>query len=695
MLFRSPAAAPHAPALRLPGRRGVAASQADRTAPAPSSPRTRRIAIVGISGQYPGAVDLDAFWDNLRQGRDSVDEIPGNRWSLDGFYEPDEHAAVAAGKSYCKRGGFLDRFAEFDPLFFGIAPREALNMDPQERLFLQTAWNALENAGLTREALRRRFDRRVGVFAGITRAGYNLYRADADPAVKFWPRTSFGSVANRLSYLLDIEGPSLPVDTMCSSSLTALHEACEHILNGDCRAAIAGGVNLFLHPTSYIDMSSQHMLSKDGRCRSFGEGANGFVPGEGVGVVVLRPLEDAERDGDVIHGVIIATGINHGGKTNGYTVPNPTAQAALVREAIDRAGIDAGAIGYIEAHGTGTDLGDPIEIAGLEQAFAPDAVEPGHCAIGSVKSNIGHLEAAAGIAGLTKVLLQFRHGQIAPSLHAERTNPNIRFERTPFALNRTLTPWARPVVDGVAQARIAGVSSFGAGGANAHVLVEEHLPASGHGAAALDVSPRTGVFPVSAKTPEQLRQRARDLLDALRDGRVAGGCAEVAHTLQTGREAMEARACFLAPDLATLATRLEAFVGDAGVRDGIFVARQDGAAAPASTRRAIDPAVVEGWLARGETDELARAWVDGAAIDWAAPWQGSGVRRVELPGYPFAREAFWIDDVVRPAGAQDRPQPQPPGDLQRAAAIIDGIDAAAIAPEQGVRLLRALLGNPA
>jgi amino acid adenylation domain-containing protein len=426
-----------------------------------SEQRFEPIAIIGISGLYPQAPTLEQYWENLKSGKNCITEIPPERWSLDSFYEPTD----AIGKSYSKWGGFLDSFANFDPLFFNISPKDAKQMDPQERLFLQTSWQAMENAGYTRSMLKEIYQKRVGVFAGITRSEFNMYGY----------YTSFSSVANRLSFFLDIQGPSMPVDTMCSSSLTAIHEACQYIHSGDCQLAFAGGVNLYLHPSGYVSLCSQKMLSQDGLCKSFGLGGDGFVPGEGVGVVILKRLSAAIADRDSIHAVIRATHVNHGGKTNGYTVPNPTAQADLIRHTLDKAGLTADQISYVEAHGTGTELGDPIEIAGLTQAFQKDTQATGFCKIGSVKSNIGHLESAAGIAGLTKIILQMKHGQIAPSLHAQTLNPNIRFETTPFVVNQTLTDWEQPMCNGKRAPRRAGISSFGAGGSNAHIIVEEYL----------------------------------------------------------------------------------------------------------------------------------------------------------------------------------------------------------------------------
>ena len=470
------------------------------------------IAIIGISGRYAGAEDLEEFWRALVEGRDLVREIPPERWDLKGFFEEDPGLAVESGKSYSKWGGFIEGFADFDPLFFRLAPRDAAAMDPQERLFLLACWHACEDAGYT----RARLGSSVGVFAGITKTGYALhgpFRTPTGGMVR--PTTSFSSAANRVSHLFNFSGPSMPVDTMCSSSLAAIHEACRHLLAGECEVALAGGVNLYLHPSNYVELCASRMLSPDGRCRSFGAGANGFVPGEGVGCVVLKPLSKAVADGDRIHAVIRGSAVNHGGQTNGYTVPNPAAQRDVIRLSLERAGLSADAVTYVEAHGTGTELGDPIEIAGLAQAFG----RGGQCAIGSVKSNMGHAEAAAGIAGLTKVLLQMRHQIIVPTLHADELNPNLKLAGTPFTLQRCLAEWRPSASTGT---RIAGVSSFGAGGSNAHIIVEEWpTRATTHDGRRVPIL-------LSAKDPDALRRMAERLLRFLD----APGCIDFAEIVK-------------------------------------------------------------------------------------------------------------------------------------------------------------------
>lgn len=604
--------------------------------------RQEPVAIIGISGIYPQAATLDRFWNNLASGTNCVGEIPPERWPLDGFYVADVEQAVAQGKSYSKWGGFIEEFAQFEPLFFNISPREALNMDPQERLFLQESWRAMEDAGYTRRDLKHRFQGKVGVFAGITKTGFDLYATpSASVSEGFFPRTSFSSVANRVSYHLDLCGPSLPIDTMCSSSLTAIHEACEYINRGECELAFAGGVNLYLHPSTYTWLSSQQMLSRDGLCRSFGAGGNGYVPGEGVGVVLLKPLSGALRDNDNIHGIILATHVNHGGKANGYTVPSPRAQGELIRQALQKAGIRSDDISYVEAHGTGTELGDPIEISGLQQAFATRSDAAGPCWVGSAKSNIGHLEAAAGVAGLTKVLLQMKHQAIAPSLHAAELNPNIDFDKTAFRVNRNLSAWLNR--DGAP--RIAGISSFGAGGANAHIIVQEFRAEAA--SQPVRASDEQYAIVLSARTSEQLRHRARDLSSFVQAAQGTIDLGALAYTLQVGREAMSLRLGVLVSSVDQLIDRLQGWL--AGARD-IEDVYQDSAESHKETLRLLDgdedfQATLDRWLARRKFSKLLKLWTQGLEVSWEKSYEAARPRRMALPTYPFSKERYWIDAV--------------------------------------------------
>jgi len=628
---------PHDSADRHAARRTGAASRQGT----PDGARREPIAIIGISGRYPQAATLDAFWQNLLAGRDCISEIPAERWPLAGFYTDDMLAAVQQGQSYSKWGGFVAGFADFDPLFFNISPREAIQIDPQERLFIEACWEVLEDAGYTRAALLSRHGGRVGVFAGVTKTGFDRYgpQLRRQGALVF-PQTSFSSLANRVSYLMDFRGPSMPIDTMCSSSLTAIHEACEHLYQNACELAIAGGVNLYLHPSSYVELCQRQMLAQDGRCRSFGSGGSGFVPGEGVGCVLLKPLARAQADGDQIYAVIRATSINHGGKTNGYTVPNPSAHAALIRAALDQAGVHPRTISYIEAHGTGTALGDPVEIAGLTEVFREQTADRQFCAIGSVKSNIGHLEAAAGMAGVTKVILQLRHAQLVPSLHADELNPNIDFANTPFVVQREAAQWQPPSVTIAGETRtyprIAGVSAFGAGGANAHVILEEYV---------LDSAPPAAepaqplLIPLSARNVAALHEYAQKLLAFIE--RPGIDLAALAYTLQTGREAMEERLCLLVATRAQLAERLRAFIAGepiTGVYRGRVKANHEALAALDADPKLQQ--LISSWIGRGALEQLAALWVKGLPLDWEQLYSNPP-RRISLPTYPFTRKRYW------------------------------------------------------
>ena len=625
--------------IRLRGRCRVAEAE-------PAAVR-EPIAIVGVSGRYPESPDLRAFWHNLRDGRDCIVEVPRERWDWRDYYSEDRSEK---GRHFSKWGGFIEGVDAFDARFFNISPVEAENIDPQERLFLEHAWHAIEDAGYTREALRianandpdgRDLPAQVGVYAGAMYGEYQLFGAEASLAGE---RMGFASnpasIANRVSYFLNVHGPSMTVDTMCSSSLTAIHLACQDLRLGRTALGIAGGVNVTIHPNKYLMLSAGQFISGDGHCQSFGEGGDGYIPGEGVGVVVLKRVSDARRDGDRIHALIRGTSLSHGGKTNGFTVPNPQAQASAIRQALRDAEIDPRHIGYIEAHGTGTKLGDPIEIAALAKVFQESTPETGFCAIGSVKSNIGHAEAAAGIAGLTKVLLQLRYRQIVPSLHSARLNPHIDFASTPFVVNQTLRPWEAPTVEGRRLPRIAGISSFGAGGSNAHVIVEE-APQP----AVVDAQ-GPQLFPVSARNAAQLRQKLEDLLAFLEDESQADlSPVSLAWTLQHGREAMDHRWIARADDRAGLIGLLKDWLANGNARDTWHDdARAHRDAMSVRARDEADVALQRLVDAR-DFDAVAAQWVRSARPDWSR-LHPRRPALVSLPGYPFARQRYWRDPAA-------------------------------------------------
>ncbi|WP_158942674.1 SDR family NAD(P)-dependent oxidoreductase, partial [Streptomyces sp. ERV7] len=619
----------------------------------PTTPRSAAldIAVVGLSGRYPEARDLAEYWANLRDGRDCVVEVPQDRWDWRDHYSEDR---TAPGRHYSKWGGFIAEVDRFDPLFFNISPHEADYLDPQERLFLEHAWTALEDAGHTREQLRR-LGGRVGVYAGVMWGQYQLLFPGGG-APRGNPNalgSSYASVANRVSFVMNLHGPSMTVDTMCSSSLTAIELACRDLRQGRTKLAFAGGVNVTVHPNKYLSLSAGQFISSKGHCESFGIGGDGYIPGEGVGVVLLKPLRDAERDGDHIYGVIKGSGVSHGGRTNGYTVPNPRAQEAAISDALDEAGVDPRAISYVEAHGTGTKLGDPIEITGLSQAFgaATASADTQYCHLGSAKSNIGHCESAAGIAGLTKVLLQLRHGQIAPSLHSRTLNPNIDFSGTPFVVNQELRAWERPVVDGEVRPRLAGISSFGAGGSNAHLLVEEYVESAASAARrpGTSSSGQPLLYPLSAKDEDRLRAYAARLLRFVRESAESPDAvapADLAYTLQTGREAMDARLAVVADSFASLADCLERYLAAEGdvedlVHGSVKAGREALSLIPAEELARTTDRLAE----RGDLPRIAELWVRGASLDWQKLYSGAyAPRRVSAPTYPFARDRHWVPE---------------------------------------------------
>ncbi|MEE8056697.1 MAG: SDR family NAD(P)-dependent oxidoreductase [Pseudomonadales bacterium] len=607
------------------------------------------IAIIGLSGKYPQAENLEAYWHNLREGKDCITEIPAERWDWRDYYTEDRSQA---GRHYSKWGGFIADVDKFDPLFFNISPREAELMDPQERLFLEHVWMAMEDAGYARSVLQisREDDLpgQVGVYAGVMYSEYQLLGAES--SLQGQPMAAGGvnaSIANRVSYFLNLYGPSLTVDTMCSSSLTSIHLACQDLKQGRTDLGIAGGVNISIHPNKYLLLSAGQFISSRGHCESFGKGGEGYIPGEGVGVVLLKRLSEAVRDEDSIYGVIKGSAVNHGGKTNGYTVPNPNAQQRVISQALKEAQINPRTISYIEAHGTGTKLGDPIEITGLVKAFSQSTDEKQYCAIGSAKSNIGHCESAAGIAGLTKVLLQMRHGQLVPSLHSEVLNPNIDFENTPFVVNQALKDWQAPTLDGKNYPRIAGISSFGAGGSNAHLIIEEYVEKAAEERLGIEVS-SPYLIVLSAKNEERLSAAANNLKAyiANNEERTTRKLSDIAYTLQVGREAMEERLGLIVTSQEELQEKLQAYlVGEDSIEDLYRgqVKRNKDTLAVFTADEELQEAIGK-WIQRGKYAKLLDLWVKGLVFDWNKLYGGSKPRRISLPTYPFAKERYWVPE---------------------------------------------------
>jgi phthiocerol/phenolphthiocerol synthesis type-I polyketide synthase E len=489
---------------------------ADRFAQASRLARAEPVAVVGMGCRFPGDVHgLDSYWQLLVEGRDAITEVPTDRWDAHSLYDPDPSTP---GRMNTKWGGFLSDIADFDAEFFGITPREAEAMDPQQRLLLEVTWEALEHAGIAPDSLS---ETRTAVMMGVY---YNEYRfelaANSEFIGRYWATGNAHSVTvGRISYLLGLRGPAMAIDTACSSSLVAVHEACQSLRMRESDVALAGGVSLILRPETQLALSAWGMFSPHGKCRSFDAGADGFVRGEGCGVVVLKRLTDAVRDGDRVLAVVRGSAINQDGRSNGLTAPNASSQCDLIKAALRNADVTAGSVSYVETHGTGTTLGDPIEFDALAQIYGRG---DGECALGAVKTNIGHLEAAAGIAGFIKAALALRHGHIPPNLNFVDWNPVIDASGTRLFVPTTNAAW--PATD---RPRRAAVSSFGFGGTNAHVVLEQCPDADAAPAPESSVT----TLEVSAKTPVRLATWAATLADWLEGAGAAVPLADVAETL--------------------------------------------------------------------------------------------------------------------------------------------------------------------
>jgi phthiocerol/phenolphthiocerol synthesis type-I polyketide synthase C len=486
---------------------------------------TEPIAIVGIGCRFPGAEDPEAFWRLLHGGIDAITEVPAGRWDINAYYNPNPGAT---GKMSTRWGGFLQHVDQFDPHFFGISPWEAGRMDPQQRLLLEVAWEALENAG---QAPHRLAGSQTGVFIGISGVDYSQLQisyGDFPFDVDAYAGTgnAHSVAANRLSYLLDLRGPSLAVDTACSSSLVAIHLACQSLLSGESTLALAGGVNLILFPALTVSFSQARMMASDGRCKTFDARADGYVRGEGCGIVVLKRFSTALRDGDHIYALLRGSAVNQDGRTAGITAPNGLAQQAVIRQALLQAGIAAEQLSYIETHGTGTALGDPIEVKAIAGVMGEARSGDQQSVLGSVKANIGHLEAAAGVASLIKVLLCLKYGEIPAQLHFEKLNPLISLEKTRLVISSQRRPW--PSLE---QPRFAGVSSFGFGGTNAHLVLEE---APRREPADNEIERPLHVLTLSAKSASTLKELARRYEDHLAT-HPAESLADVCFSANAGR----------------------------------------------------------------------------------------------------------------------------------------------------------------
>lgn len=585
--------------------RDVETVQSSNVAQTESRNPSSDIAVIGIGCRFPGANGPMAFWNLLRDGVDAISEVPADRWDVDDYFDPDINKP---GTMNTRWGGFLKEVDRFDRGFFGISPREAERMDPQQRLLLETAWEALEDAG---QNVDRLAGRPVGVFVGISANDYGRMQGDSASLDAYVGTGNALSIAaNRLSYAFDFRGPSMAIDTACSSSLVAIHLAAQSLKRGETELAIAGGVNLILSPELTVNFTRAGMMAPDGRCKAFDAAANGYVRGEGCGVVVLKPLAQAQADGDPINAVIRGSAVNQDGRSNGLTAPNRPAQEAVLRAAYQDAGIQPADIDAIEAHGTGTSLGDPIEALALGSVLAEGRPNDRPALLGSVKSNIGHLESAAGVAGFIKMALALKNGELPPTLHFREANPHIPFAQLPLRVATDRQPWPNR------QRSIrAGVSSFGFGGTNAHVVLEQFVH---HAVEQQSTSPlesgHAQIVPLSARSAEALNDVARDWIDrfADRDVRID----HIAFTAANRRTHHDHRLAVVAHSSKELCENLQAWI-DGNARTGT----SEGRRSPSRKPRVA-------WLFAGQGSQ----------------WIGMG--RQLFVGQPVFREAIERCDAI-------------------------------------------------
>ena len=599
------------------------------------------IAIIGLDGRYPMANDLETFWANLTQGKSAITEMPQDR--------------MTNGNSGTRWGGFIDDVDQFDPLFFNISPGEAAMLDPQVRLFMETVWHTLEDAGYTAQDLAQCHEthgERVGVFVGCM---YQQYPWIAkDPYIGgILSNMSYWSLANRISYALNFKGPSIAVDTACSSSLMAVHMACESIKRNECTLAIAGGVNLNLHPSKFQALDQMMMLEKGKLSRPLGQGS-GYLPGEGVGALLLKPVSKAVADGDHIYGLIKGSAINHVGRSAGFTTPSAKEHEALVVSAIKNTGLDPETIGWIEVAANGSPLGDAIEMSGLINAFKRFTNKPQFCGIGSVKSNIGHLEAASGISQITKVLLQMRYQKRVPSINAEPLNPDIELNGSAFKLQTELSEWDQMLTgsgDRMEKTpRRAGVSSLGAGGSNVFLVLEEYENPTPSPRAD---SQRPYLFVFSARNSDRLITYIKKIADFVE--RNESLClADVAYTLQVGRQALKTRLAIVAYDRDDLLNKCKAVaagspaIGIDGVYEG--PGQLGDSELESITSDYVGDKVIAAVLEQGDWDRMAMLWCKGFKVDWQKYHKGKPLSRISLPTYPFERRRCWLNDVDQETG---------------------------------------------
>lgn len=595
--------------------------------------RTDDIAIIGVSGRFADAENVDHFWENLKNSKNSIVDIPIERWDNEPHFDPDHQKWDKTSNNW---GGFMQHVDLFDSLFFNISGHEAKQMDPQQRVFLEESWRALEDAGYATEKIS---NQRCGVYVGVAKGDYVAKMQELGMptgAQSFWGNES-SILAARISYHLNLKGPAIAIDTACSSSLVAVHMACQSLLSGECELALAGGVFIYTTPEFIKVASSGGMLSPEGQCKTFDNHADGFVPGEAAGTIVLKRLREAERDGDQIYGIIKGSHINQDGKTNGITAPSSTSQTEVEQAVYDEFGIHPESIQYIEAHGTGTKLGDPIEIAALTNTFRKYTKKVQFCGIGSVKTNIGHTAAASGVTNIIKLLMAFKHQQLPSSLNFNTPNEHIDFKKSPFFVNDTLRDWD---VTGD-QPRRAATSSFGFSGTNAHMVLEEY---PGRHLSKTQESPFY-VIPLSAKTDTALQHKMKDLAYWLETDGKDARLEDLSYTLAVRRSHFSERTAWVVKSTEELIN----YLGD---DETVITEQETDVELNINNEQLIDyelmikklnettsPSQIKTYL-----NQLAHVFKQGSDVNWGKLFQHNRYHVLSLPTYPFEGIRYWIDE---------------------------------------------------
>jgi malonyl CoA-acyl carrier protein transacylase len=577
------------------------------------------IAVIGIGGVFPGCNDVNDLWKHLINGENLITEIPEHRWDWRKFQN---NAFEGSNYNACSWGGFCEDFRYFDFGFFGISREEAEAMDPQQKKLLEVVWNTFYDAGYSPLHYR---GKQVGVFMGVSSTDFADLIKHRKDSFNSYSATgaSLSLLPNRISYFYDFHGPSEAIDTACSSSLISIHRAVKALKNGECTLAVAGGANIMLIPEKFKSLKLAGVLSNDGQCKTFDKDANGYVRAEGVGTVLLKPLKKAITDGDPIYAVIKGAAESHGGSTNSLTSPNETVQTALLVKAYRSSGIDPQTVSYIEAHGTGTALGDPIEVDALKKAFSILKAEAGtritrpFCGIGSVKTNIGHLEAAAGIAGFIKIVLMLYHKKMAPSINLNSLNPYIRLENSPFYIVREYKEW-----ESGSTPRRAGISSFGFGGSYAHVILEEY---SRHDMESTDTNEKK-LFVFSAKNKTSLKEYLKVFYEFIQNTCYSLG--DIAYTLQNGREAFDCRIAVIASNKGELTGILDKYLSGEQMIQGFYESGTD----LQKTYEIPDT--------MNQFEKAAISWVLTGKADFEVLKGGKAARCAGLPGYRFEKHEF-------------------------------------------------------